>query len=265
MVKQGNPSIPVFVYGAPGIGKTEIVNAVGKKMGMKVYTFIASTMDPSDVRGIPMPNKQKGYADWFPPKEFVHDENKEPAIYFFDELNMATQEVRAAFYQLILSGKLGDIDISNSLRVGAGNQRLLVPEVRGAWLGTPLATRFNIYWMLPDLSSWLNYAKAMHNGKPRVNPVILDFITDKKIAAEQGLSQLFYCVNSVAIDCMGQLLATPRGWVKLSDMIDHDLTTLSDFQSALGVKIGKIFYTYYLEHVKKLGLGEREERTDLGL
>ena len=82
-VKNGEPSLPMFIYGAPGIGKTEIVNQVGKEANMKVYTFIASTMDPSDVRGLPYPNVAKEYASWFPPKEFKSTEVDQPAIYFF--------------------------------------------------------------------------------------------------------------------------------------------------------------------------------------
>ncbi len=239
-------NIPLFIYGAPGIGKTEIVNQVGKQLGMKVFTFIASTMDPSDVRGIPVANAQGGYSQWLPPRDFKKDEGRAPAIFFFDELNLATADVRAAFYQLILSGVLEDIDISNSLRIGAGNNKGLVPELRNAWLGTPLATRFNIYWMLPDLTSWLSYAREkLPDGMQRVDPIVVDFIVNPDLRGSPEPAQdVLYCVNP-RLDCIGRNNATPRGWVKVSDMIRHGITDQSDISAAVGTNWGLLFANYY--------------------
>lgn len=244
-------NIPVFIYGAPGIGKTDIVNQVGKKLGMAVYTFIASTMDPSDVRGIPVANQERGYSSWLPPRDFKADAKRPASIYFFDELNLAPADVRAAFYQLILSGKLEDIDISNSLRIGAGNNKGLVPELHNAWLGTPLATRFNTYWMLPDLGSWVSYARQiMPDGKPRVEPIVVDFITKPQShGSSESSENILYCVNP-NIECIGLNNATPRGWVKVSDMIRHGITEQSDFTSAVGMNWGLRFYTYFQDRNK---------------
>ena len=296
LINQG-VSMPLFIYGAPGIGKTEIINSVGKQLQLPVFTSIASTMEPSDVRGIPFANEQTQTASWFPPREFVRDEEIDrtygsfersknikpafpqfanndydrPAIYFFDELNLAAPDVRAAFYQLILSGKLGKIDISNSLRIGAGNQKFLVPEIKNSWLGTPLATRFNIYYMVPSLAAWkAGYADKMvgpkGNQKPQINPLIMKFIYDTQTAHPSFTpEQAFYCVNGSINpgECMGKLLATPRGWKKVSDMIDAGLTSLYDFQSALGTTIGTMFGMYYASVSKNIKIEEKEKLNDL--
>lgn len=262
MALMGEPSIPVFIYGAPGIGKTDIVNQVGKELGMKVYTFIASTMDPSDVRGIPVANTKGGYSEWLPPRDFKEDASREPAIYFFDELNLAPMDTRAAFYQLILSGKLEGIDISNSLRIGAGNNKRLVPELRNSWLGTPLATRFNVYWMIPDLASWIDYARTVVNGKPRVDPIVVDFILNYTSITGSPTAQVLYCVNPDP-NCIGYNNATPRGWVKISDMIRHGLTTEADFASAIGLHFGRQFKVYYDDTIKKGNNGQMEKPFNL--
>ncbi len=258
MMLRGGKAIPLFVYGSPGIGKTDIINAVGHELKLPVYTFIASTMEASDVRGIPFPNTVNKTTEWLPPSEFKR-QNK-PAIYFFDELNTADMSVRTAFYQLILSGKLGDIDISNSLRIGAGNNKGFVPEIKNLWLGTPLATRFDVYWMIPDYYGWLDWAKTH-----KINPIILEFLEANHMGSQSKKgSNFFYCV-SPSVACQGINMATPRGWAKVSDLISYGLDAPVNFQSAVGVIPGKAFYTFYrntLEN-RKTNIQERESTFEI--
>jgi MoxR-like ATPase len=61
-------------------------------------------------------------------------------VFFFDELNTATPSVQAAFYRIILEGKLDNIDISKYPRLGAGNRSADLAAVQR--MPTPLVSRF---------------------------------------------------------------------------------------------------------------------------
>ena len=43
----------VFIWGAPGIGKSSLVRQTGEKLDLPVTDLRASLLDPTDLRGIP--------------------------------------------------------------------------------------------------------------------------------------------------------------------------------------------------------------------
>ncbi|MEM3794918.1 MAG: AAA family ATPase [Thermoprotei archaeon] len=234
-----SPVPPIFVYGPPGVGKTQVITTLGAELGYDVRVMIASTMDPVEVRGIPVPiidqavkypNSPDGFTVWMPDQVFKRSVDR-PVIYFFDELNLAPPAVQAALYRLILEGKLEKIDISMHVRIGAGNERNVVPNANP--LTVPLETRFAVYYVRPDAEAWLTWAKK--NG---VDSRVINYLSTYK-------DQIYH------IDTMNMTIAkaTPRGWERVSNLLKLNLTSKYDIASSVGFRIADDFMRY-LETVK---------------
>jgi hypothetical protein len=228
--------IPIFIIGPPGIGKTDIVQNLSRKYDVQVHTFIASTMDPTQILGLPYPSKeQKKTIEWYPDKEFVQENKAANHVYFFDELNMAPPSTQAAFYRLILEGKVGNIDISNALRIGAGNRIGDYENVQR--MGLPMATRFQIYLIRPDLEEWLNWA-AEHD----LNDYILYYLNQVWSQTKGNGDPRWFCINP---DSPSIARATPRSWTRLSKLLDMGMDYKEDIIGSLGTIPGTNFYSWY--------------------
>ena len=65
---------PLFLWGPPGIGKSELVENITKDLGGYMIDLRLGQMEPTDIRGIPFYNKDSGKMDWAPPVELPDDE-----------------------------------------------------------------------------------------------------------------------------------------------------------------------------------------------
>ena len=79
---------PVFMWGPPGIGKSDIVKQIGDKQGREVIDVRLSLWEPTDIKGIPYYNSTSNTMTWAPPAELPTDPES-TAILFLDELNSA--------------------------------------------------------------------------------------------------------------------------------------------------------------------------------
>lgn len=110
---------PVFIWGAPGVGKSQVVAQVAKGLGYELRDIRAVLLDPVDLRGLPKINGS-GRAHWCPPA-FLPVDGK--GIFFLDELNAAPPLVQAACYQLILDRRLGEYVLPDGWAVVAAGNR----------------------------------------------------------------------------------------------------------------------------------------------
>ena len=76
----------VFIWGAPGIGKSSIVRQIAEAKNLPVVDLRASLLDPTDLRGIPMIRNETSV--WCPPA-FLPKASDKPGILFLDEINAA--------------------------------------------------------------------------------------------------------------------------------------------------------------------------------
>ena len=135
---------PVFLWGPPGIGKSEVVADITNELGGFMIDLRMAQMEPTDLRGIPYYNKDIGKMDWAPPIDLPDDElaNKYPIIVLFlDEMNSAAPAVQAAGYQLVLNRAVGKYKLpDNVVIVAAGNRE----SDKGVTyrMPMPLANRF---------------------------------------------------------------------------------------------------------------------------
>ncbi|XPV75069.1 MAG: ATP-binding protein [Desulfovibrio sp.] len=110
---------PVFIWGAPGVGKSQVVAQIAEELGKELIDVRAVLLDPVDLRGLPR-IEQDGTAGWCPPS-FLPQEGS--GILFLDELNAAPPLVQAACYQLVLDRKLGEYELPEGWTVLAAGNR----------------------------------------------------------------------------------------------------------------------------------------------
>ena len=97
---------PVFLWGAPGIGKSDIVKQIADEQDREVVDVRLSLWEPTDIKGIPFFNPESHTMMWAPPIELPSDPES-TAVLFLDELNSAAPATQAAAYQLILNRRVG--------------------------------------------------------------------------------------------------------------------------------------------------------------
>jgi hypothetical protein len=204
---------PVFLWGPPGIGKSDVVADITKELGGHMIDMRMAQMEPTDLRGIPFFNKDNGKMDWAPPIDLPDAElaAKHPIIVLFlDEMNSAPPTVQAAGYQLILNGRVGKyVCPDNVVIVAAGNRE----SDKGVTyrMPMPLANRFLHIEMRPDFPTWLSWAVTHDIHKDVVS--YLSF-------AKNDLYNFDAKSSSRAF-------ATPRSWVFVSNIL-NDNTIDSD-------------------------------------
>ena len=67
-----NRKRPVFIWGPPGIGKSEIVSSITQERSGYMIDMRLALMEPTDLRGIPVPNIETGLMEWLPPADLPY-------------------------------------------------------------------------------------------------------------------------------------------------------------------------------------------------
>ena len=65
---------PLFLWGPPGIGKSELVADITEELGGAMIDLRLGQMEPTDIRGIPFYNKDNGKMDWAEPIDLPSEE-----------------------------------------------------------------------------------------------------------------------------------------------------------------------------------------------
>ena len=157
---------PVFVWGAPGVGKSDVVRQVAKSKNVALRDVRALLLDPVDLRGLPFMSKDQ-QAKWATPDFLPRDGE---GILFLDELNSATAMVQASCYQLVLDRRLGEYTLPDGWSiVAAGNRE----SDRGVTtrMPTPLRNRFTHLQFEVDVQEWCEWAI-----RGSIRPEIIAFI-----------------------------------------------------------------------------------------
>jgi hypothetical protein len=149
---RGGIKTSVMMWGAPGIGKSSIVNKVAKDNEMDVIDVRLSQLAPTDLRGLPY--VKDGVAHFAPPN-FLPQTGS--GILFLDEVNLAPPAIQNVAMQLVLDRRVGDYTVPDSWYIVAAGNRV---EDRAAvsQMPAPLTNRFLHFTVEADLASWKEYA-----------------------------------------------------------------------------------------------------------
>lgn len=199
------PVRPVFIWGAPGIGKSSLVKQFADAVGLECVSLLGSQLAPEDIIGIPQISGDVSV--FLPPKMIAR---KEPYCLFLDELNACSQEVQKAFYSLILERRIGEYQLpAGSVVIGAGNRAQDGAIVKT--MSSALINRMFHVEMKVSPRQWLAWAYENH-----LHPYVTDYIAQRP-------DHLFSEPPKIE-----EPYSTPRSWHMLSDVISEYGDSISE-------------------------------------
>lgn len=217
--------IPLMLWGAPGIGKSAIVQQYVESVGGHLIDIRLSQYDAVDLRGVPVVNHADMLTQWMPPETLPFVGNAafaglsdKPIVLFFDEINGAAPSVLSAAYQLILDRKCGEHTLMPNVRVlAAGNRE----GDRGVTtrMPSPLANRFCHVEVVPHLDSWCEWALGAG-----ISPITLSFLRNAR-------PDLLNTFDPAKAD---KAFATQRTWEYADTFIRKDLPAAVEFALVSG-------------------------------
>ena len=226
---------PTFLWGPPGIGKSDVVKQIGEQAGREVIDVRLALWEPTDIKGIPYYNSDKGTMVWAPPAELPTDPES-TAIIFLDELNSAPPAVQAAAYQLILNRAVGTYKLPKGVDlVAAGNRE----GDRGVTyrMPAPLANRFVHLEVKVDFDDFQDWATLN-----KVHPEVLGYVGFAK--------QDLYDFDPKS---PSKSFATPRSWVFVSELLQDDDCDNDTLSTLIAGAVGDGLATKFMAHRKIAG------------
>jgi hypothetical protein len=227
---------PIFLWGPPGIGKSDIIKQLGDELDAHVIDVRLSLWEPTDIKGIPYFDSNVNKMVWAPPLELPDAEmasQHKQIILFMDEMNSAAPAVQAAAYQLVLNRRVGTYKLpDNVVMVAAGNRE----SDKGVTyrMPAPLANRFVHLEMTVDWEDWQDW--AVEN---KLHKDVVGFLTFSK-------KDLYDFDPKSA----SRAFATPRSWSFVSELLiddDCDENTLTDLTSGA---VGEGLAVKFMAHRK---------------
>ena len=200
---------PWVMWGAPGIGKSDIVGQITKQLkNSHLIDIRLSLWEPTDIKGIPYYAANDNVMAWAPPQELPTEEfaaQFDNIVLFLDEMNSAAPAVQAAAYQLILNRRVGQYKLpDNVLIVAAGNRE----ADKGVTyrMPAPLANRFVHIELAVNFDDWFSWAveNKIHND-------VVGYLTFAK--------KDLYDFDPKS---PSRSFATPRSWSFVSELLDDD-------------------------------------------
>jgi len=214
---------PIFLWGPPGIGKSDIVHQIGDTVNAHVIDVRLSLWEPTDIKGIPYFDSNASTMVWAPPSELPNAEmaaQYENIILFLDEMNSAAPAVQAAAYQLILNRKVGTYKLPDNVMIIAAGNREADKGVTYR-MPAPLANRFVHLEMAVAFDDWFQWA-----ADNKIHKDVLGYLTFAK--------KDLYDFDPKS---PSRSFATPRSWSFVSELLEDELdenTTTDLVSGAIG-------------------------------
>lgn len=245
IMKCFNKQRPVFLWGPPGIGKSEVVANIAEELGGVMIDLRLAQMEPTDLRGIPYFNKDIGKMDWAAPIDLPDDEfaaQHKMVVLFLDEMNSAAPSIQAAAYQLILNRRIGKYELpKNVVVIAAGNRE----SDKGVTyrMPAPLANRFVHLEMRCDHAAWEQWAI-----KHTIHKDVIGYVG----FAKQDLYDFDPRSSS-------RSFATPRSWSFVSELLADNDATDSELTDLIAGAVGEGVAVKFMAHRKIAGQLPRPE------
>lgn len=228
---------PVFMIGAPGIGKTAIMAQVAEELDVALVSYSMTHHTRQSALGLPFIVKREYGGKQYDVSEYtmseiiasvyeaMEDSGLSEGILFLDEINCVSETLAPAMLQFLQYKVFGRHRVPDGwIVVAAGNP----PEYNRSVREFDIVTwdRLKRVDVEPDFNVWKEY--AYETG---VHSSIITYLDIKKGD--------FYKVESVA---GGKRFVTPRGW--------HDLSQMLHLYEDRGIGINEALAAQYLQDPK---------------
>ena len=224
---------PLMVWGAPGLGKSTIIRKAAEEFGIGFIDVRLAQREPVDVRGLPVPDRERKCVDWLVSGEWPREGR---GILLFDELTAADRSLQVAAYELILDRRLGDLyKVPDGWYICAAGNRVDDAAVAGT-MSSALANRFMHVELAEDVEAWASW--AVRNG---IHPAVIGFLRYRP-----------ECLLRQEQENLERGWPTPRSWERVSIMLriipdaEEDETLLRKIVYGLvGNRAGVEFAEYF--------------------
>lgn len=205
---------PVFMIGAPGIGKTAIMEQIASELGIALVSYSMTHHTRQSALGLPFIEKREYGGETVSVSEYTMSEiissiyetmeksGVKEGILFLDEINCVSETLAPSMLQFLQYKVFGRHTVPEGwVIVTAGNPPEFNKSVREFDVVT--LDRLKVLEVEADYPAWRNYAveKGLHSS-------ILNFLDLKK--------DYFYHITTTTD---GFSYVTARGWEDLSDII----------------------------------------------
>lgn len=226
---------PVFLLGAPGIGKTQIMEQIARECGIALVSYTITHHTRQSAIGLPFISKKNFGGTEHTVTEYTMSEivaaiyekieqtGISEGILFIDEINCVSETLAPAMLQFLQCKTFGSHKIPQGwLIVAAGNPPEYNKSVREFDVVT--MDRVKKIEVEPDFEAWKEYAY-----EAGIHAAILSYLNTKP--------GNFYRMETT-VD--GKTFATPRGW--------EDLSRILHVYEKLGKTLDKEVAVQYIQH-----------------
>jgi len=234
--KAFNKQRPIFLWGPPGIGKSDIVKQLGEELDAFVIDIRLSLWEPTDIKGIPYFDSVQKAMVWGAPQELPSEEfakQHSRIILFLDEMNSAAPSVQAAAYQLVLNRRVGTYKLPDNVHIVAAGNREADKGVTYR-MPAPLANRFVHLEMRVDWDDYFSWAT-----ENKIHKDVVGFLTFSK--------KDLYDFDPKS---SSRSFATPRSWSFVSELLDDDDTGEDTLTDLVAGAVGEGLAVKFMAHRK---------------
>ena len=205
---------PIFLLGAPGIGKTAIMEQIARELNISLVTYSMTHHTRQSALGLPFIVSREYGEEKFDVSRYTMSEiiasvyenmeksGKKEGILFLDEINCVSETLGPSMLQFLQYKIFGNHRVPRGwVIVTAGNPPEFNRSVREFDVVT--MDRLKVLEVEPDYEAWKIYAQ-----KKGLHQAILTFLDIKK--------EDFYQIENT-VD--GRNYVTARGWEDLSEAI----------------------------------------------
>lgn len=237
---------PIFLLGAPGIGKTAVMEQIAQEMGIALVSYSMTHHTRQSALGLPFITQKNYDGAPYSVSEYtmseiiatVYDTMEEggikEGILFLDEINCVSETLAPAMLQFLQYKTFGRHQVPQGwVVVTAGNP----PEYNKSVREFDVVTydRLKVMEVEPDYSVWKEYA-----GEKRLHNAVVSYLDLKK--------EHFYRIEMRAGK---RSYVTARGWEDLSEILAlHEEEELPVDETLVGQylrneEVVKEFAAYY--------------------
>lgn len=205
---------PIFLLGAPGIGKTAIMEQIAQELGIALVSYSMTHHTRQSALGLPFITKRNYDGQEVSVSEYtmseiiasIYDTMEESGfkegILFLDEINCVSETLAPSMLQFLQYKVFGRHRVPEGwVIVTAGNPPEYNKSVREFDVVT--MDRLKLLEVEPDYRTWKEYAQER-----RLHNAIINYLDLKK--------DHFYCMEMTV---KGRSYVTARGWEDLSQML----------------------------------------------